>query len=86
MKAKHYTIVVVRMPHELHDVLETIAISKGETSSVVVRDLVRQAGEVRRVDRGIPQIQAAASGISGDRHCAGRAWLKQISERTTRHD
>jgi hypothetical protein len=61
MKAKHYTIVVVRMPHELHDVLETIAISKGETSSVVVRDLVRQAGEVRRVDRGIPQIQAAAS-------------------------
>ena len=43
MKAKPYALVTVRMPLDLHDVLETIAVTKGETLSVVVRDLVRQA-------------------------------------------
>jgi hypothetical protein len=71
MKAKPYTIVAVRMPHDLHAVLETIAISKGETVSVVVRDLVRQsAGEVRRFDRGsardfTPQADAVPPDLLG---------------------
>ena len=62
MKAKRYALVTVRMPLDLHDVLETIAVTKGETLSVVVRDLVRQAAvDVRRGDRGIPQIVAGSA-------------------------
>jgi hypothetical protein len=62
MKAKPYALVTVRMPLDLHDVLETIAVTKGETLSVVVRDLVRQAAfDARRVDRTIPQILAGGS-------------------------
>ncbi len=62
MKAKPYSIVAVRRPHELRDVLETIAVTKGETLSAIVRDLMPQtARDGRRVDRGIPQIQATRS-------------------------
>ena len=62
MKAKPYALVTVRMPLDLHDVLETIAVTKGETLSVVVRDLVRQAAfDARPVDRTIPQILAGGS-------------------------
>ena len=62
MKAKPYALETVRMPLDLHDVLETIAVTKGETLSVVVRDLVRQAAfDARRVDRTIPQILAGGS-------------------------
>jgi predicted DNA-binding protein len=51
MKAKPYALVTVRMPIDLHDVLETLAVTKGETLSVVVRELVRQAAvDVRRGD------------------------------------
>jgi predicted DNA-binding protein len=51
MKAKSYALVTVRMPIDLHDVLETLAVTKGETLSVVVRELVRQAAvDVRRGD------------------------------------
>jgi hypothetical protein len=50
------------MPLDLHGVLETIAVTKGETLSVVVRDLVRQAAvDARRVDRGVPQIMAGSA-------------------------
>ena len=57
MKAKSYALVTVRMPLDLHDVLETMAAAKGETLSVVVRDLVRKvaAGD-RRVDLGMPHL------------------------------
>jgi predicted DNA-binding protein len=59
MKAKPYTVITVRMPNELHEVLETIAIAKGETLSVVVRDLARQAVvEARRVDHGVTPATA----------------------------
>jgi hypothetical protein len=62
MKAKPYALVTVRMPLDLHDVLKTIAGAKGETLSVVVRDLVRQAAvDARRGDQAVPQITASVS-------------------------
>jgi hypothetical protein len=62
MKAKPYALVTVRMPLELHDMLETIAVTKGETLSVVVRDMVRRAAvDARRVDQTVPQILAGGS-------------------------
>jgi hypothetical protein len=62
MAAKPYALVTVRMPLDLHDVLETIGVAKGETLSVVVRDLVRQAAvDTRRIDRAIPQIMAGSA-------------------------
>ena len=68
MKAKPYTVIMVRMPNELHEVLETIAIAKGETLSVVLRDLVRQvAADARRVDHGIPQVLAGSARATAQR-------------------
>jgi predicted DNA-binding protein len=64
MKAKEkppYALVSVRMPLDLHGVLETLAAEKGETLSVVVRDLVRAAAvEARRVDHGVTPATAKA--------------------------
>ena len=75
MKATPYALVTVRMPLDLHDVLEAIAVAKGETLSVVVRDLVRQAAlDARHVNHGIPQIVAAGS--------AGRCPLKSNRDET----
>jgi predicted DNA-binding protein len=61
ISAKPYTLIMVRMPNELHDVLDALAQEKGETLSVIVRDLVRAAAPAaRRVDLGIPRIIASA--------------------------
>jgi len=61
MSAKPYTLIMVMMPNELHDVLDALAQEKGETLSVIVRDLVRAAAPAaRRVDLGIPRIIASA--------------------------
>jgi hypothetical protein len=47
MKAKPYTVVTTRMPNELYEILETVAIEKGETVSTIVRDFVRRAALAR---------------------------------------
>jgi hypothetical protein len=49
MTAKPYTLLTVRMPPDLHLVLEAISAAKGETVSTIVRDLVRKAaGDARQ--------------------------------------
>jgi predicted transcriptional regulator len=55
-----YSIVTVRLPPELRAELESIAVAKGETLSVIVRDLVRQAAvDARRVDPlGVSPVNA----------------------------
>jgi predicted DNA-binding protein len=54
MKAKPYTLLTVRMPADLQNVLETISAEKGESVSTIVRDMVRKvAADVRRVDLGV---------------------------------
>jgi hypothetical protein len=51
MTAKPYTLLTVRMPPDLQEVLETISAEKGESVSTIVRDMVRQAAvDVRRGD------------------------------------
>lgn len=65
MKAKPYTLLTVRMPPDLQNVLETISAEKGETVSTIVRDLVRAvAADVRRADHGISQMMAGGSPVS----------------------
>jgi predicted DNA-binding protein len=62
MKEKTYTLLTVRMPNDLQNVLETISAEKGESVSTIVRDLVRKvAADVRRVDLGVPEILASGS-------------------------
>jgi hypothetical protein len=54
MKAKTYTLLTVRMPPDLQNVLETISAEKGESVSTIVRDMVRKvASDGRRVDLGV---------------------------------
>jgi hypothetical protein len=54
MKEKPYTLLTVRMPPDLQNVLETISAEKGESVSTIVRDMVRKvAADVRRVDVGV---------------------------------
>jgi hypothetical protein len=49
MKGKPYTLLTVRMPPDLQNVLETISAEKGESVSTIVRDMVRKvAADVRR--------------------------------------
>jgi predicted DNA-binding protein len=51
MTAKSYTLLTVRMPTDLQNVLETLSSEKGESVSTIVRDMVRQAAvDVRRGD------------------------------------
>jgi predicted DNA-binding protein len=51
MTAKPYTLLTVRMPTDLQNVLETLSSEKGESVSTIVRDMVRQAAvDVRRGD------------------------------------
>jgi hypothetical protein len=62
MTAKPYTLLTVRMPPDLHSVLEAISVAKGETVSTIVRDMVRRAAvDARRVDQTGPQIVASGS-------------------------
>jgi hypothetical protein len=63
MKAKPYTLLTVRMPPDLQNVLETISAEKGESVSTIVRDLVR-AVDARRGGQTVPQIMAAGSPVS----------------------
>jgi predicted DNA-binding protein len=54
MKEKPYTLLTVRMPPDLQNVLEMISAEKGESVSTIVRDMVRKvAADVRRVDLGV---------------------------------
>jgi hypothetical protein len=51
MKAKPYSLITVRMPPDLHSVLEALSAEKGESVSCIVREMVRQvAAGTRRVD------------------------------------
>jgi predicted transcriptional regulator len=61
MKANHYSGVAVRLPTDLRDILENMAVERGESLSLIIRDALREAVAARRVDHGIPQIRAAAS-------------------------
>jgi hypothetical protein len=62
MKAKPYSLLTVRMPTDLQNVLETISAEKGESVSTIVRDMVRRAAvDARRVDQTVPQIMASGS-------------------------
>jgi hypothetical protein len=65
MKEKPYTLLTVRMPSDLQNVLETISAEKGESVSTIVRDLVR-AVDVRRGEPTVPQIMAAGSPVSAN--------------------
>jgi predicted transcriptional regulator len=61
MNAKSYTVLTVRMPNDLQNVLESIAAEKGEAVSTIVRDMVRQvAADGRRADRVVPEITAGS--------------------------
>jgi hypothetical protein len=65
MTAKPYTLLTVRMPPDLHIVLEAISVAKGETVSTIVRDMVRRAAvDARRVDQTVPQILASGSPVT----------------------
>ena len=54
MKANHYTSVAVRMPTELRDILENMAEERGESLSLVIRDMLRAATAARRIHRSVP--------------------------------
>jgi hypothetical protein len=57
MTAKPYTLLTVRMPPDLHSVLEAISAAKGETVSTIVRDMVRKAaGDIQRGDAPIDSL------------------------------
>jgi hypothetical protein len=71
MKAKPYTLLTVRMPTDLQNVLETISAEKGESVSTIVRDMVRTAAaDVRRADQ--TEIMAGGSDIVADFIESGR--------------
>jgi hypothetical protein len=54
MEAKPYTVLTVRMPNDLQNVLESISAERGECVSTIVRALVRQAAaDAQRVDHGL---------------------------------
>jgi predicted DNA-binding protein len=63
MKANHYSGVAVRLPTELRDILENMAEERGESLSLIIRDMLRRgAADARRGDSlGVPQIRAAGS-------------------------
>jgi hypothetical protein len=65
MKANHYSGVAVRLPTELRDIIEGVAAQRGESLSLIIRDLLREATAARRGDSlGVPQIRAAGSQVS----------------------
>jgi predicted transcriptional regulator len=67
MKANHYSGVAVRLPTDLRDILENMAVERGESLSLIIRDALRAAVDARRGDHGIPQIRAgSADSISKD--------------------
>jgi hypothetical protein len=70
MTAKPYTLLTVRMPPDLHSVLEAISVAKGETVSTIVRDMVRRAAGDRRGDQ--TEIMAGGSDIVADFIESGR--------------
>jgi hypothetical protein len=57
--------VAVRLPTELRDILEGMAEARGESLSLIIRDLLRQgAVDARRGDQTVPQIMAGGSPVS----------------------
>jgi predicted transcriptional regulator len=61
MKANHYSGVAVRLPTDLRDILENMAVERGESLSLIIRDALRAAVDARRIDHGIPRIMAGGS-------------------------
>jgi Arc/MetJ-type ribon-helix-helix transcriptional regulator len=49
MKANHHSGVAVRLPNELRAIIENMAEERGESLSLVIRDLLRAATAPRRV-------------------------------------
>jgi predicted transcriptional regulator len=64
MRANHYSGVAVRIPTDLRDILESMAVERGESLSLIIRDALREAVAARRVDHSIPQIRAAGSPVT----------------------
>jgi hypothetical protein len=56
MKANHYSGVAVRLPTELRAVIEDMAEKRGESLSLIIRDLLREATAARRGGQAVPQI------------------------------
>jgi predicted transcriptional regulator len=53
MKENHYSGVAVRLPTDLRDILKNMAVERGESLSLIIRDALREAVAARRVDHGI---------------------------------
>jgi Ribbon-helix-helix protein, copG family len=71
MKANHYSGVAVRLPTELRDILENMAAERGESLSLIIRDLLRRGtAKARRVDQ--TEIMAGGSDIVADFIESGR--------------
>jgi hypothetical protein len=65
MKANHYSGVAVRLPTELRDILENMAAERGESLSLIIRDMLRRgARDAQRVDQTVPRIMADGSPVS----------------------
>jgi hypothetical protein len=56
MKANHYSGVAVRLPTDLRDILENMAVERGESLSLIIRDALRAAVDARRGDSTVHQI------------------------------
>ena len=58
MKAKQHALVTVRLPRELRAELDAIALDRGESLSLTVRDIVRAAIDARRSESPISKPHA----------------------------
>jgi hypothetical protein len=63
MKPNHFTGVAVRVPTELRDILESMAIERGESLSLILRDCLREAVAARRMRGGQAVPQTAPSPV-----------------------
>jgi hypothetical protein len=62
MKANHHSGVAVRLPNELRGILESMAEERGESLSLIIRDLLRRGtADARRVGQ---TDKAAGSPVS----------------------
>jgi metal-responsive CopG/Arc/MetJ family transcriptional regulator len=59
MKPKNTSLLSVSIPPDIRETLDAMADARGESLSLVVRDLLRQAfGDTRARDLGVPKFIA----------------------------
>jgi Ribbon-helix-helix protein, copG family len=56
MKANHHSGVAVRLPNELRAIIENMAEARGESLSLIIRDLLREATAARRGVQAVLQV------------------------------